>query len=89
METLLLNATSSNPMIEKALTFLLAHPLVFIVAIIWLLVWKGLALWTSAGRKSVFWFVIFLVLNTASIGEIIYYICIKVIEKKEAKKIVQ
>ncbi len=88
METLLSNATSSNPMIEKTLVFLLAHPLVFIIAIIWIIVWKGLALWTAAGRKSIFWFVIFLVLNTMSIGEIIYFICIKVIEKKEAKKIV-
>lgn len=41
---------------------------------IWSLVWKGLVLWVAARRQQTGWFILFLVLNTAGIGEIIYLI---------------
>ena len=47
------------------------HPL-FWLMIAWSLVWKGLTLWVAARRDHTTWFVVFLVLNTAGIGEIIY-----------------
>ncbi len=57
-------------------TSLQQYPLfVIIIAIVvalWSVVWKGLALWRAAKRDSVGWFVLFLVLNTAGILEIIY-----------------
>lgn len=43
-----------------------------VVAILWSLLWKGLALWKSAKRGDTWWFVAFLVLNTFGILEIFY-----------------
>ena len=40
--------------------------------IIWSLVWKGMALWKSARDDSRVWFVVFLVIHTAGILEILY-----------------
>lgn len=45
-----------------------------ILMIIWVLFWKGLALWQAAGRKQKIWFVAILVLNTMGILEIFYLI---------------
>jgi hypothetical protein len=42
------------------------------VLIIWSLVWKGLALWRAATRGEKIWFIVFLIINTAGILEIIY-----------------
>lgn len=44
--------------------------IVFLVA--WSIVWKALALWKSARLGSKVWFVVFLLVNTAGILEIIY-----------------
>ncbi len=43
-----------------------------VVLSLWSLVWKGLALYKSARRREVAWFVVMLVLNTAGILPIIY-----------------
>ncbi len=43
-----------------------------VLAIIWMLVWKGLALWKSARLKQPIWFVILLVVNTLGVLEILY-----------------
>ena len=47
----------------------------FFIAIIWQLVWKGIALWKSAGQKQRNWFLVlfvFVPLNDLGILEIIY-----------------
>jgi len=44
----------------------------FIVMLVWSLLWKGLALWRAAKRDDLWWFLIFLVVNTLGILEIIY-----------------
>lgn len=44
----------------------------FILLIIWSTVWKGLALWRAAKQNSTVWFVVFVILNTAGVLEIIY-----------------
>lgn len=44
----------------------------FILALIWSVLWKGLALWRSAKRDDMWWFIAFLFLNTLGILEIIY-----------------
>jgi hypothetical protein len=53
-------------------------PIVFVIALaalaIWSAVWKALGLWRAARRGSVGWFVVFLIINTAGILEIIYLI---------------
>jgi methionyl-tRNA synthetase len=43
-----------------------------LLAALWSLVWKGLALWHSGRRGDAWWFVILLVINTLGILEIIY-----------------
>lgn len=43
-----------------------------LLAILWSLLWKGLALWRAAKRGDMWWFIAFLVLNTLGILEIIY-----------------
>jgi hypothetical protein len=51
------------------------HPLLValvVVLLAWSLVWKGLALWRAAERKSKPWFVVLLILNTVGILEIVY-----------------
>lgn len=43
-----------------------------LVMTIWTFFWKGAALWQAAKQNQKIWFVIFLVLNTFGIVEIIY-----------------
>jgi hypothetical protein len=42
------------------------------VLLAWTMVWKGIALWKSAGLRQKWWFVVLLILNTLGILEIIY-----------------
>lgn len=44
----------------------------FLLLVAWSLLWKGLALWHAAGRNQPWWFVVFLVVNTLGILEILY-----------------
>lgn len=50
-------------------------PLVILI-LVWSLLWKGLALWRSAKRDDMWWFLAFLVINTFGILEIIYLFAI-------------
>lgn len=43
-----------------------------ILAVIWTIPWKGVALWKAARRGQKVWFVLMLVLNTLAILEILY-----------------
>lgn len=43
-----------------------------LLLLLWSVFWKGLALWHSGRRGQPWWFVIFLIVNTAGILEIIY-----------------
>jgi hypothetical protein len=56
--------------------------ILFVVLIIWSATWKGLALWRAAKRTDLVWFIIFIILNTAGILEIIYYYLIAKTDKK-------
>ena len=40
--------------------------------VIWSIIWKGLALWKSAREGKQVWFIVFLILNTLGILEILY-----------------
>jgi len=51
---------------------LLNRPEVFILLTIWSLFWKGWALWKSANKKQLIWFIILLMINTVGILEILY-----------------
>jgi hypothetical protein len=66
---------------------LTVHSWIAIIAVLWMLPWKGVALWRSARRGHTGWFVVFLVINTLAILEILYiFIFSKMGEKKEQKK---
>lgn len=43
-----------------------------IVLAAWSLVWKGIALWHAARGGEKVWFIVFLIVNTAGILEILY-----------------
>jgi len=45
-----------------------------LVLILWELLWKGLALWHAARSGQWVWFIVFLIVNTAGILEIVYLI---------------
>lgn len=65
------------------------YPVFIALAIIWTLVWKGLALWRSAELRQKYWFIAILLINTLGILEIIYLFLVaknykvEVIEKTE------
>lgn len=46
--------------------------LFIIVLVVWGLFWKGFALWYAAKRGEKWWFIAFLIINTAGILEIVY-----------------
>lgn len=46
--------------------------IVFFIAIVWSLVWKGMALWSAARRGEKIWFVVLLIVNTLGILDILY-----------------
>ena len=49
------------------------HPvLILTILVMWILPWKGYALWIAAENKSRWWFIILLVLNTFAILDIIF-----------------
>lgn len=46
--------------------------MLFTLLTLWALAWKGVALWKAAKNSSKVWFIVFLVVNTIGILEIIY-----------------
>jgi uncharacterized membrane protein YagU involved in acid resistance len=60
----------ANELIALSASFLVF----LVVAGIWSAIWKGLALWNAARNGRMVWFIIFLVVNTLGILEIIYLV---------------
>jgi hypothetical protein len=44
----------------------------FLALFAWTLLWKGMALWKAAQKGSKPWFIVFLLINTLGILEILY-----------------
>jgi len=64
--------------------------IIMLVIAIWTIIWKGLALWKSAKKSHIIWFIILLLVNTVGILEILYiYVFSKFgkIKKKETKEL--
>ncbi len=57
---------------ENIATFISTHQWVIALAAVWIIPWKGVALWRAARNRSVAWFVILLLVNTVGILDIIY-----------------
>lgn len=43
-----------------------------VIALIWSVIWKGIALWKSARNNQRAWYVVMLIVNTLGILEILY-----------------
>ena len=52
--------------------FLVENPLILALILLWVVAWKGWALWHAARLSHKWWFIIILVANTVGILEIIY-----------------
>ncbi|MDH6532225.1 hypothetical protein M2119_000462 [Aurantimicrobium minutum] len=59
--------TDQGLLVEEPLLFVLIGLLVF-----WSSIWKGFALYRAGSLKSVPWFIVLFILNTAGILEILY-----------------
>lgn len=57
-----------------------------ILAIAWTLPWKGVALWKSAKKGHVAWFIVLLIINTLAILEILYIFWFSKLGEKPKKK---
>lgn len=63
-----------------------------VVLLAWSMVWKLLALWKSARKGSVAWFIVLAIINTVGILPILYIFwfsemkCCKALKKKVGKK---
>jgi len=53
-------------------TFMYSNHWLILVSILWILPWKGYALWTASQRRDKVWFVLLMILNTFAILEIFY-----------------
>jgi len=52
--------------------FISTHPWVIALVALWVIPWKGVALWKATRNGNLVWFVILLIVNTLGILEIIY-----------------
>ena len=53
-----------------------------ILVFLWTIPWKGVALWKAAKKGHKIWFIVFLVINTLAILEILYIFVFCKDEKK-------
>lgn len=66
----------------------IANPILLLLSALWVLPWKGIALWQAARRSTKFWFILILVVNTFGILEILYIFVLKDVQwKKEYQRL--
>ena len=58
------------------------NPLLIVAALLWIVPWKGIALWKAARLGHKKWFIALLIVNTMAILEILY---IYFFSKRKAK----
>ncbi|HNQ45208.1 MAG TPA: DUF5652 family protein [bacterium] len=67
-----------------------ANPYLSLPVVLWVLVWKGIALWKAARHNQKWWFIALLVINTLGLLEILYiFVFSKLGQKTDAKPKVQ
>jgi len=67
---------------ETFRTYLSQNPWILLI-ILWVLVWKALALWRASRQNQKIWFIALLVVNTLGILEIVYLVYWYLKERKE------
>lgn len=60
---------------EQILSFLNSPWMLPVV--IWMMFWKGTAMWHASQRKSLIWFIVLMIVNTFGLLEIGYLIWLK------------
>ena len=73
-------------MINQYIGGRMSLPLLVLLAI-WILFWKGYAIWTAVKNNHKGWFVAILILNTCGILEIIYLFCIAKKKWEDVKRV--
>ena len=59
---------------------------ILLIIFIWSAVWKGIALWKSARKNHLVWFIVLLVVNTLGILEILYVFLFSKIKLEPVRK---
>jgi hypothetical protein len=57
---------------EESLKYIFSNPYLSTVFAVWIVVWRGLALWKASRNEQKYWFVALLVINLFGLPEIIY-----------------
>ncbi|MCL6500985.1 MAG: DUF5652 family protein [Candidatus Pacearchaeota archaeon] len=60
--------------------------LAILLLLAWTLPWKGIAMWKAARKGHKIWFIVFLLVNTIAILEILYIFWFSKISKKKQQK---
>ncbi len=60
--------------------------IILLVIAVWSIIWKGLALWKSARKTHLTWFIVLLIFNTIGILEILYIYVFSELGKKSKTK---
>jgi len=60
-----------SPNFDLAATLGISPALLAVIAV-WSLIWMGIAMWKSARKNHIIWFVVFLLAHTLGILEILY-----------------
>jgi hypothetical protein len=63
-----------------------ANPYLSLLIALWVLPWKGVALWKAARREQKWWFIPLLIINTVGLLEIAYIFIFSKLGKKLGKK---
>jgi membrane protein DedA with SNARE-associated domain len=64
----------------------LENPIIIWLLILWILPWKGVALWKAAKNNDLKWFIAILILNTLAVLEIVYIFFFNKKKPEELKK---
>lgn len=67
--------------------FFTQNPWVLAAIVIWVMPWKGVALWKAARQNDRNWFIALLVINTLALLEILYIFNFS--KRKKTEKIIQ
>ena len=68
-------------------TFFKENILLTVITILWILPWKGYALWTASRENHKRWFIALLILNTFAIVDIFYLFYIAKKDVHDIKKL--
>jgi hypothetical protein len=71
---------------EMVSQYLITHPFLLFMIILWSLLWKGLATWKAAKKDQPIWFAVLLAVNFLGLLEILYlFVFSELISKRDSK----